>query len=197
MDVGWNINTLLSLSAPAVSVAGLFWIIRKNWKQYGLLYLLSSFVGVVLCYIFIYLKLYTFPFRLFPSLSPIPVYLIITFFPLYVLGGVCYSPTQWRWKLPFYWVLVHLGVTAELLIEKNSDIIAYTSNWGIWDSYVWWWLYLLIFEWAGGLVVKPENRRPLDIEQLKFGKIGWFIYHFILIATIFLAGVFAGSTLLK
>lgn len=78
----------------------------------------------------------------------------------------------------------------------KTDLIRYGADWGLWDSYIWWWLFLLIFEWIGGLLVKPEYRKPLNIEHLKLGKIGWFIIHFVLITTFFLAGVLLGMTLL-
>jgi uncharacterized membrane protein YhaH (DUF805 family) len=64
-------------------------------------------------------------------------------------------------------------------------------------SYTWWWIFLLVFEWVGGIIVPAESRKPLDQELLRYGKIGWFILHFLLISTIFIAGVYAGSTLSK
>lgn len=195
MNVGWNIETLLSVGALAASIAGCIFILSKNWKQYGTLFLLSGIVGVALCYLFIYLDLYSFPYRLFPSVSTIPFTLILTVFPFYVLAGVRYSPVSWGWKIPFYWVLVHIGVLAESIIEKYTQIIKYNTHWGIWDSYVWWWLFLLVFEWVGGLLVRPEFRKPLDPAHLRYGTVGWFMTHFILIVSIFLAGIVAGKTL--
>lgn len=128
MNIGWNIESVLSVGALVTSTAGSVWIIRKSWKQYGLLFVISGAVGVALCYLFIYLKLYTFPFRLFPSVSAMPITLILTVFPLYVMLGVRYSPKPWLWKLPFYMVMVHIGVTAEAIIEQTTQIIRYESH---------------------------------------------------------------------
>jgi hypothetical protein len=197
MEIGLNIDTMLSVSAAIGSAGVLFFIIRINWKQYGTLLLISGVVGLILCYLLISLKLYNFPFRIFPAVSEVPFVLILTFFPMYVLLGVRFSPQVWRWKIPFYWVLVHFGVFAEYIIEKTTDIIKYGEHWGIWDSYIWWWIYLLVFEAIGGLVVKPAFRKPLDTGHLRYGRLGWFIVHFLLITTFFMAGVLAGSTLLK
>ncbi len=172
---------------PVVSAVGCILIIRIN----------SGIIGVILCYIFIAFGSYEFPNRLFPSISKIPFTLILTMFPFYVLAGVRYSPKHWSWKIPFYWVLVHIGVLSETIMELKTDIIHCSTNWGVWDSYVWWWLFLLLFEWVGGLLVKPEFRKPQNVSQLHFGTIGWFIHHFILITTFFLAGVFAGRTIFK
>ncbi|HZK56525.1 MAG TPA: hypothetical protein VFC84_20405 [Desulfosporosinus sp.] len=55
----------------------------------------------------------------------------------------------------------------------------------------------MVFEWVGGLIVSPEFRKPIDQELLQYGKLGWFILHFILISTIFLAGVFMQTMLQK
>jgi hypothetical protein len=38
--------------------------------------------------------------------------------------------------------------------------------------------------------------KQLDQELLRYGKLGWFILHFILVSTVFLAGVYL-KTLLK
>lgn len=94
MEIGWNLNTILSITSMTVSVIGSILVIRINWRQYGSLFVLSGVIGVILCYLFIYLGLYNFPFRLFPSISNIPFTLILTVFPLYVLLGVRYSPRR-------------------------------------------------------------------------------------------------------
>ncbi len=195
MGVGWNIETALTIGALAASVAGTILILRFQWKQYGLLFLLSGIIGIALCYLFLYFDLYSFPYQLIPGISKVPFTLILTVFPFYVLAGVRYSPRAWGWKIPFYWVLVHIGVLAEGIIEKTTMILKYNPHWGIWDSYVWWWLFLLVFEWIGGLIVKPENRKPLDPTHLRFGSLGWFILHFILILTFVLAGTMLAETL--
>ncbi|MHB1315911.1 MAG: CBO0543 family protein [Christensenellales bacterium] len=196
MNIGWNIETFLSISSFLFSITISFLIIKKSWKKYGFLYLLSSITGVILCYIFIYLNLYSFPYRLFPQISKIPLTLIVSIFPFYVLVGVRYSPKSWAYKIPFYWVVVHIGVFTEAWAENQTQLIKYNASWDLWASYTWWWIFLLVFEWVGGLIIPQDLRKPLDQELLKYGKVGWFILHFILMSTIFIAGVYAGKTLL-
>ena len=197
MNIGWNIETYITLTAVVLSCAATIWLLRINWKRYGLLFLISSISGVLLCFIFLGLGLYSFPFRLFPHISKIPFTAILTVFPCYVLLGVRYSPKPWPWKIPFYWVMVHLGVFAESWAERKTQLIQYNAGWDVWDSYTWWWIYLLIFEWIGGMLVPERCRKPIDQELLRFGKVGWYILHFILICTIFLAGVYLGYSLHK
>ncbi|MGE5372414.1 MAG: CBO0543 family protein [Solirubrobacterales bacterium] len=196
VNLGWNIETYLSVSSAIISTIGIILFLKRDWKRYGLLLLLSAIVGVILCYIFLGLKLYSFPYRIFPEISKIPFTAILTVFPLYVLLGVQYSPKSWAWKIPFYWAVVHLGVLTEGWIESHTQILKYNEVWDLWDSYTWWWLYLLVFEWVGGLIIPQGLRKPLDQELIRFGQLGWFILHFILISTIFIAGVYAGQTLL-
>lgn len=83
-----------------------------------------------------------------------------------------------------------MGMFSEAWAEHSTQLIKYNSLWDTWDSYTWWWIYLLVFEWAGGLIISPELRKPIDQELLKYGKSGWFTLHFILICTIYLAGVY-------
>lgn len=196
MNIGWNIETYVTIISFILTTLGTIAIVKLNWKRYGFLLLLSAIIGVILCYIFIGFGLYMFPYRLFPQISKIPFTAILTIFPFYVLLGVRYSPKSWPWKIPFYWAMVHIGMTAETWAEHKTLLIKYHPLWDVWDSYTWWWIYLLIFEWVGSLIVPQESRKPLDIELLRFGK-GWFILHFILISTIFLAGFFMGSELNK
>ena len=197
MNFGWNIETYLSLAATAFSTVVSLLIMRINWKRYGFLFLLSAIIGNILCYLFVVLGLYYYPYRFFPKISVMPVTLILTMFPACILFGVRYSPKSWPHKIPFYWVLVHLGVLIEGWAEEKTQLIKYNDSWDLWASYTWWWLFLLVFEWVGGMIVPAESRRPLDQELLKYGKIGWFIIHFILITTIFIAGIYTGYTLLR
>lgn len=192
MNLSWNTETYILITAIILSTIGSIWIIKKNWKQYGLIFIVTGVVGNILCYIFIKLGLYDFPYRLFPNLSPMPFFAILTIFPFYVLLGVRFSPSKWGWKIPFYWVLVHTGMLGEVLAQNYTQTIKYRKFWDTWDSYTWWWLFLLVFEYIGGLIVSKENRKPLNEEWLRYGKIGWFLLHFILITTIFLAGVYVG-----
>lgn len=197
MNVGWNIETYLSLSAIAASAVVLFLIIRTDWKRYGALFLLSGIIGNLLCFLFVKLGLYEFPYRLFPALFTMPVVVVFTTFPAVVLFGVRYSPKAWPHKIPFYMVLVHLGVIFEGWSEVQTQLIQYNSSWQLWTSYNWWWIFFLGFEWVGGMIVPPESRRPIDQELFRYGKIWWFIQHFIFVGTIFIGGLYAGKTLLK
>lgn len=197
MSIGWNIETYLSLSAIAFSTIVLLLIMRHNWKKYGMLFLISAIIGNTICYIFCKLGFYCYPYKLFPNLSIMPITLILTMFPAVILFGVRYSPKSWAYKIPFYWVIVHLGILVEGWAEKQTQIIEYYAPWNLWTSYTWWWIFLLVFEWVGGMIVPAESRRPIDQELLKYGKIGWFIMHFVLISTIFIAGVYMGFCLPK
>lgn len=197
MSIGWNIETYLSLSSIAASAIVLFLIIRTDWKRYGALFLLSAIIGNVLCYIFVKLCLYEFPYRLFPDLFIMPVAVVTTTFPAAVLFGVRYSPRPWSYKIAFYWVFVHLGVLFEGWTETQTQLIRYNASWNLWASYTWWWIFFLVFEWIGGMIVPADVRKPIDHELFRYGRIGWFILHFILIGTIFIAGVYVGITLLK
>ncbi|WP_438447211.1 hypothetical protein [Gorillibacterium sp. sgz5001074] len=42
------------------------------------------------------------------------------------------------------------------------------------------------------MLIPPSLRRPLDPHHLRFGRIGWLLLHFVLIASIFLAGYYVG-----
>jgi len=197
MNIGWNIETYLTLSSIVVSTVILYLIIRIDWKRYGALFLLSGIIGNLLCLLFVKLNLYHFPYRMFPGLAEMPVLVVFTTFPAVVLFGVRYSPKTWPHKIPFYMVIVHLGVLAEAWTENQTQLIKYNPSWQLWTSYNWWWIFLLGFEWIGGMMVPSESRRPIDQDIFRYGKIGWFIQHFIFVATIFLAGLYAGKTLLK
>jgi len=197
MNIGWNIETYISVISFILTTIATFLILKTDWKKYGLLFIISAATGVILCYIFIGLGLYTFPYRLFPYVSKIPFTAILTIFPFYVLLGVRYSPKPWPWKIPFYWAMVHIGMFAEVWAESRTQLVKYHPVWDVWDSYTWWWIYLLVFEWIGGLIVTQDIRKPIDQEILRYGKIGWFILHFILISTIFLAGVYMGFSIKK
>ena len=197
MNFGFNINTYVLVTGIVLSAIGCIFILKVNWKQYGLLFFISAVTGELLCYFFIKAGLYSFPYRLFPLLSPMPFTLILTMFPFYVLFAVRFSPHRWAYKIPFYWVLVHIGMFGEVIMQNFTQVIKYKKSWDTWDSYTWWWIFLLIFELVGGLLVSQENRKPIDESLLKYGKIGWFIIHFILISTIFLAGFYLGIKTIK
>lgn len=192
MFLDGNLEIYLLVIPTLISIIGCGFIIRIDWKQYGFLFLLSSAVGGLICYLLTLIGFYTFPYRLLPNICRFPFYTILSVFPLYVLLGVRYSPQPWPWKIPFYWIMVHLGVLSEVLVENNTDLLKYLQYWDLWDSYTTWWLYFLIFEWVGGLIVSPEKRRPIDQESFRFGRLGWFILHFVLILTVLLAGFYVG-----
>jgi hypothetical protein len=193
MNLQWNLETYILLGGTIFSGIGTIWIMKTNWKQYGLLFLISSVIGNILCFLFILLKFYTYPYNLFPSLFPMPFSLLLSMFPFYVLFGVKYSPSSWKFKIPFYWVLVHTGVLGETLAQNHTQVIRYGKYWDTWDSYTWWWIFLLVFELIGGIVVSKENRRPILEESFRYGNSTWYLVHFILIATIFLAGFYLGT----
>ena len=197
MNFHWNIETYLLVSTIALSLLGSVLIMKINWKQYGLLYVTAAITGNIICYIFVSLGLYSFPYRLFPRLARFPLFTILTLFPFYVMAGVRYSPKKWVYKIPFYWAVVHIGVLVEVLAEKYTQIIKYGRSWDTWDSYTWWWLFLLTMEYVGGLFVSNEFRKPVDEELFRYGKKGWFIFHFIVIVTIFLAGIDMGVMISK
>ncbi|WP_369751119.1 CBO0543 family protein [Paenisporosarcina sp. TG20] len=69
-------------------------MIRLDWKKYGLLYLLSAGAGNILCLLFVSFNFYSFPYVLFPQILQMPFHAVATFFLLYVLIGVRYSPVK-------------------------------------------------------------------------------------------------------
>lgn len=193
MGLGWNVETYISLTGIIISTIISILIIKINWRQYGLLFVISGLVGTLLCYLFIEVGFYIYPYRFFPKLTKMPFTLVLTMFPFYVLFGVRFSPKAWSYKIPFYWVMVHIGVFGEVLSQTFTQIIKYQGYWDTWDSYTWWWLFLIIFEFVGGTIVSQENRKPIDESNFKYGKLGWIILHFTLISTIFMAGFYMGK----
>jgi len=190
---GWNIESFIYIISILVSIPIIITIIRKDWKRYGFLFLLSALAANVFCFIFIYLDLYVFPFRVVPEITPMPIGFVSTVFPSIVLLTVYYSPEPWPWKIPFYWTIIHIGMFIETYIVSQTKIIKYKFKWDIWDSYTWWWIFFLLFEWIGGLVIPKSKRNPIKVKWLTFGKLGWALIHFVLIITIFLAGYYLGS----
>ncbi|GAB6158255.1 hypothetical protein JCM39194_14550 [Desulfotomaculum varum] len=192
MNLQYNIETFITITSLVLVSVGSYLILRINWKRYGLLYLLSGIVGNILCYIFIKLGFYSFPYRLFPKISIMPFETILTIFPLFVILGVCFSPLSWPYKIPFYMTIVNLGMLSETLVHNLTDLIRYDYEWDFWDSYTWWWLFLLIFDYVGGLIVPVHFRKPLSPDAFKYGNWAWLISHFVLITTIFIGGYYAG-----
>lgn len=194
MDLRWSKEHILLVVISLISLIISFLLIRKNWREYGLLYLLSAIAGAAICYLFVEFKFYSYPVRLFPALSIMPVTAITTFFPFYVLIGVRFSPRRWPWKIPFYWGLIHLGMLGETYALNYTNLIRYDFKWDTWDSYTWWWIYFLIFEWIGGRIVSPENRNPIAAKSFYYGRWAWTVFHVIVISTIFLAGYYLGHS---
>ncbi|MEH7097323.1 hypothetical protein [Neobacillus vireti] len=62
------------------------------------------------------------------------------------------------WKIPFYWAIVHVGVTGEVIL-KHTAIFEFKPEWDLWDSYTLWWLYFLLFERLGEKIVPPPLSR--------------------------------------
>ncbi|MFB9328947.1 CBO0543 family protein [Paenibacillus aurantiacus] len=190
--ISGNKNYYILLIAVVISLTGTLWVWKTSWKYYGRVYGIAASVGTIICGLFVALGYYKFDSLLFPVLK-IPVSLLLTLFPFYVLFGVKYSPKPWPWKIPYYWGIVHVGVFFETMLVQFTDIIQFKSKWDIWDSYTWWWIFLLVFEYVGGLCVPEQYRRPLDKRLFHFGRTGWLLLHFILILTIFMAGYYVGK----
>ncbi|MBM7865282.1 hypothetical protein GTO89_00680 [Heliobacterium gestii] len=195
MNIGKNIETVIFLVAFAIDLVGAVYIARINWKRYGLLFFLSALIGSLLCYLFLVLGYYEFSYLLFPGFLPFPFESILTAFSFYVLLGVCYSPKQWAYKIPFYWTVINLGVFAESLMEAKTEIIKYQWAWDFWDSYSAWWIYLLLFEWLGGKIIPPESRRPIPEEAFRFGRWAWFVFHGVMLPAAIGIGIYLGSML--
>ncbi len=192
MNIQWNIEFLISISATVSCLIGSYFLVKINWKKYGLLFILSATVGGILCYIFISIGFYSYPFRIFSSISKMPFDTILTAFPFLVLFSVRFSPKSWAYKIPFYWGIVHIGMLGETLCLLNTKLIEYNFKWDFWDSYTWWWIYLLFFELIGGLIIPDYLRKPLDSEAFRYGRWLFYIFHFIVIVTVFLGGYYLG-----
>ena len=188
-----TIETFVHVIAIVAGIIGLLLFLKLDWKRYGLLFIISAIVGNALCYIFVELGFYSFPYLPFTKHGIMPFITITLTFPILVLLTVRYSPGKWAWKIPFYWAIIHLGMLVETWTLNNTLLIEYNYEWDFWDSYTWWWIYFLVFEWIGSQVIHQQFRKPINVEHLKYGKIGWGIIHFVLIITIFLAGYYLGS----
>ncbi|MDF2532569.1 MAG: hypothetical protein K0Q65_2150, partial [Clostridia bacterium] len=44
-------------------------------------------------------------------------------------------------------------------------------------------------------IVSKEYKNPILKDAMSYGKLGWYILHFVLISTIFLAGFYLGQKL--
>lgn len=192
---GNSLEFYITIGSIIISTVGLIYIIRFNWKQYGSLFIISGIVGEILCYVFVKLNFYSYPYRLFPKITIMPFTVVLTIFPLYVLAGVRYSPKRWSVKIIFYLTIINLGVLAEGLAKNYTDLIEYKRFWDIWDSYSWWWIYLLVFEGIGTVLVNEKYRKPIKDEAFYPGRVTWFVVWFIIILTTFIGGVYVGVLL--
>ncbi|MFZ3578655.1 CBO0543 family protein [Virgibacillus sp. DJP39] len=192
INFGFNIESFAYILTIVISGTVIVLFLKLDWKRYGLLFLISGFVANVLCFIFVAFDFYFFPYVFFPNITNMPIDAVTLTFSMLVLIGVRYSPEKWGWKIPFYWVIIHIGMLLETVAINYTQIMKYNYKWDFWDSYTWWWIYLLIFQWLGDLLIPHELRKPIDFRHLQYGKIGWAIIHFVLIITIFLGGYYLG-----
>jgi hypothetical protein len=79
----------------------------------------------------------------------------------------------------------------------NTAIFRFEPEWDLWDSYSLRWLFYLLFEILGSKIIPPHLRRPISSESFRYGRWAWIIFHVVVIATIFLAGVYVGITVFK
>ncbi|MGF7031337.1 hypothetical protein J2T17_002243 [Paenibacillus mucilaginosus] len=184
-----------NIATIVIGVAGSLFLIKRDWKRYGLLFLLSGAVGTGLCYAFVLTGLYIFPNRPIQMIWSPPFLVMVTFVPFTVLAGVQFSPQRWIWKIPYYWAIVHIAVVSEVVLLAYTGIFRFTFGWDLWDSYTAWWLFYLIFEWIGGKIIPPRLRTPLSGRQFRYGRWAWIVFHTIVISTIFAFGVFVGFTM--
>lgn len=195
MYLGYSFEMYISIAAFVATWTGCLLIVRKDWKRWGPLFLSSSAFAVTLCYIFVRLHFYSFPYIFLTDYFLFPVLLIGHGFPLLVLLGVKYSPAKWSHKILFYWVFVIAGMTGETLAQNWTRLIKYEFFWHFWDSLTAWWLFFLLFEWIGGLFIPAHLRRPIPNEAFHLGGWAFLIAHFFMIAGFLLAGVYLGFQL--
>ncbi|MGM8215260.1 CBO0543 family protein [Bacillaceae bacterium W0354] len=191
-----DIRDLVILIIMIIGGVGCIYFISIDWRRYGLLFIISVLSANLLCFTFTYFGLYSFPYNPLHGGALMPYGLVSTVFPFLVLFSVRYSPKKWVWKIPFYWGVIHLGVTGEVIL-KSTSIFKFGPKWDLWDSYTLWWIYYLLFELLGGKIIPDSRRKPIDAEAFSYGHWAWIIFHVIVIVTIFLAGVYTGVTIIK
>ena len=149
-------------------------------------------MAALICYVFVRMGFYTFPSRLLGSFLSAPLESVFLSIAFLVLLGVRYSPVRLVFKIPFYWVMVHLAMTSELIIHHQTNIIEYQFAWNMLNSYFLWWLFLLFLEWIGGKIVPAKSRRPIRESAFRYGGWAFIALHLILISTFFLGGYYLG-----
>ena len=197
MLIDYSLEMYISIAAIIITWAGCFCIIKQDWKHWGPLFLAAAFLGTVLCYIFVKLHFYSFPYILFIDYVIFPVLVIGHGVPLLVLLGIKYSPTKWSHKILFYWVIIIPAMTGETAAHNWTRLIKYELFWDFWDSLTAWWFFLLLFEWIGGMYIPRHLRRPIPTEAFNFGGWGWLIAHFLMIMGLILAGVYLGMQICR
>lgn len=184
----------ISIISVFVSLIGSYFILRLSWKRYGLLYLIAGVLGNVLCYIFVKVGFYSFPYVFMPVLK-LPVVSILTAFSFYVLIGVRYSPVSWLNKIAFYGVIINIGVLLETIFKNATNLIQYDFEWDFWDSYTTWWAFFILMEWMGGKIIPQHLRAPIKAEAFRFAQWFWFVVHIVGMFTVFLAGLYLGLSI--
>ncbi|QHS24375.1 hypothetical protein GWK91_16480 [Virgibacillus sp. MSP4-1] len=170
------------------------YFIKLDWRKYGFLYISAAVSANVLCYLFTWSGLYSFPNNLLHGDLLMPIGLVSTAFPLVVLLGVRFSPEKWIWKIPFYWGIVHLGMVAEAVL-MITPMFKFGPEWDLWDSYSLRWGYYLLFELLGSKIIPPHLRKPISHQSFRYGGWAWIVFHIVVVVTIFLMGVYTGITL--
>ncbi|WP_371376901.1 CBO0543 family protein [Sporomusa aerivorans] len=181
----------ISILSLAGALAGSYYTMRVDWKRYGLLYLIAGLIGNALCYLFVAVDFYSFPYIFLPVMK-IPLVAILTAFSFYVVFGVRYSPVSWVHKIMFYGVLINTGVFIETVLQNTTRLIHYDFEWDLWDSYTTWWAFFILMEWLGGKIIPQHLRAPLSTESFRFDNWFWFVIHLVAVFTIFLAGLYLG-----
>lgn len=198
MDLQWStIETRISVTTFLISFMVLIYLLRLNWKQYGLFSFIIALIGGSLCTLFVSIGFYDFPYLPIPNKLGIPIAVMGVVVPSIIALAVRYSPIEWAYKIPYYWVIVHIIVLVELILQENTNLIKYKFAWDLWDTYSAWWIYFLVLEWIGGKIISPNFRKPIDSQAFRYGNWAWIVLHTILIFTIFLGGLYSGMLIAK
>lgn len=192
MLIDYSLEMYITITAIIVSWAGCFYIVRQDWRHWGPLFLAAAFLGTILCYIFVRLHFYSFPYILLIDYVIFPVLVIGHGVPLLVLLGTKYSPVKWSHKILFYWSMIIPVMAGEAAAHNCTRLIKYELFWDFWDSLTAWWLFLLLFEWISEMHLPKRLRRPIAAEAYSSGGWGWLIAHFLMTIGLILAGVYLG-----
>jgi len=75
-------------------------------------------------------------------------------------------------------------------LNQYINAIHYEWAWDFWDSYTWWWIYLIFFEFVGGLIIPDNKRKPIAAADFRIGGWAFYILHLVLITTTFAGGFY-------